>query len=116
MIWVSLILAMRRVPAMESSMGGPHRGHFSSGALAPEQKAFVLFAQTSLWHDSQRVQASQEFYLSSGFTTCTIGQVLAISERGAKFWLPSPPSFAKVSVGCKPTREYCGCPSVWAKF
>src|SRR5216684_1621238 len=106
---------MKRSRAIESYMRRPHCGQFSSGALAPEQKAFVLFAQTSLWHDSQRAQASQEFYLSSAFRTCSIGQVLAISERRAKFWLPSPPSFVKVSVGCKPTREYCGCPSVWAK-
>src|SRR5437660_5485816 len=34
--------------------------------------------------------------------TCPPGQVLAISERRAKFWLPSASAFVKVSVGCKP--------------
>jgi len=53
----------------------------------------VLFAQTSLWHDSQRTEASQDFYLSSPRATCPCGQVLAISERRANFWLPSPSAF-----------------------
>jgi hypothetical protein len=83
-------------------MGRIHRGHFSSAALRHEQRLSVLFAQTSLWHDSQRSEASQEFYLSSPHGTCPSGQVLAISELRAKFWLPSPSAFVKVSVGCKP--------------
>src|SRR5216684_6306572 len=39
----------------------------------------------------------------SSFTeTCPSGQVLAISERRAKFWLSSPAAFVKVNAGCKP--------------
>jgi len=75
---------------------------FSSAASAHQQNASLLLVQTSLWHDSQRTEASQDFYLSSPRGTCPSGQVLAISERRAKFWLPSTARFAKVSAGCKP--------------
>jgi hypothetical protein len=79
-----------------------HRGHFSSAASGHGQNVSGLFAETSLWHDSQRSEASQDFYWSAPPGTCPIGQVLAISELHAKFWVPSPPAFVKVSAGCKP--------------
>ena len=79
-----------------------HRGHFSSVASADRQNVSELVAQASLWHDSQRIEASQDFYLSSFHGTCPLGQVLAISELRAKFCLPSPSAFVKVSAGCKP--------------
>src|ERR1700687_3105862 len=93
---------MKRAPGMESRECRIYRGHFSSAAAGHEQKASLLFVQPSLWHDSQRTEASQDFYLSSPRRTCPSGQVLAISERRAKFWLPSTARFAKVSAGCKP--------------
>src|SRR5207244_13092139 len=84
---------------MESRKCHSHRGHFSSAASARQRNASLLLVQTSLWHDSQRTEASQDFYLSSPRGTCPSGQVLAISERRAKFWLPSTASFAKVGGG-----------------
>src|SRR5258708_28091152 len=79
-----------------------HRGHFPSTVPARGQNLSVLVAHTSLWHDSQHIEASQDFYPFFVFRTCPFGQVLAISERRAKFWLPSPSAFVKVSAGCKP--------------
>src|SRR3989442_15345795 len=93
---------MKRAPEMERRECRIHRGHFSSAASAHQQNASLLLVQTSLWHDSQRTEASQDFYFSSPRGTCPSGQVLAISERRAKFWLPSTARFAKVSAGCKP--------------
>src|SRR5260370_5481764 len=81
MILISSEYVMKRVPGMESRECRIHRGHFSSTVSAREQNAFLLFVQTSLWHDSQRTEASQDFYLSSPRRTCPFGQVLAISER-----------------------------------
>jgi len=40
-----------------------HRGHFPSTVPVRGQNLSVLAAQTSLWHDSQRTEASQDFYL-----------------------------------------------------
>src|SRR6267154_824496 len=102
MIFESSKYVMKRVPGTESRECCVHRGHFSSAASGHEQNASLLFVQTSLWHDSQRTEASQDFYLSTSRRTCPFGQVLAISERRAKFWLPSTARFAKVSAGCKP--------------
>src|SRR5260370_6550018 len=59
--------------------------HFSSAAARREQYVSILSGNTSLWHDSQRAEASQDFYLSSSYSTCPCGQVLAISERLKKF-------------------------------
>src|ERR1700686_4540649 len=88
MILTSSKHVMKRVPGMESRECRIHHGHFSSAASAHEQNASLLFVQTSLWHDSQRTEASQDFYPSSPRRTCPSGQVLAISERRAEFWLP----------------------------
>ncbi len=79
-----------------------HTGRFWSTTPSHGQSMSVLFAQASLWHDSQRTEASQDSYLSSIHNTCPFGQVLAISERRMKFQLPSASAFAKVSAGCKP--------------
>src|SRR5260370_12441100 len=84
---------------MESRACRIHRGHFSSTASAREQNAFLLFVQTSLWHDSQRTEASQDFYQPSPCRTCPFGQVLAISERRAKLSIPSPSRFFYVRAG-----------------
>src|SRR5258707_10563592 len=102
MTWPSSTRALQRTSERESRTCRPRRGHFSSVASDHEQNMSVLFAQTSLWHDSQRTEASQDFYLSSAYRTCPFGQVLAISERRTKFWLPSPSAFVKVGAGCKP--------------
>jgi len=102
MIFESSKRVMKRVLGTECQECRVHRGHFSSAAPAYEQDASLLFVQTSLWHDSQRTEASQDFYQPSPCRTCPFGQVLAISERRAKFWLPSTARFAKVSAGCKP--------------
>src|SRR5258708_12902607 len=82
-----------------------HRGHFPSTVPARGQNLSVLAAQTSLWHDSQRTEASQDFYLFFVYKTCPSGQVLAISERRTKFWLPSLAAFVKVNAACKPPRR-----------
>src|SRR5258708_6346730 len=79
------------------------RGHFPSTVPARGQNLSVMVAHTSLWHDSQHIEASQDFYLFFVFRTCPFWQVLAISERRAKFWLPCPSAFVKVSAGCKTT-------------
>src|SRR5258708_32460877 len=83
-----------------------HRGHFPSTVPARGQNLSALAAQTSLWHDSQRAGASQDFYLFFVYRTCPSGQVLAISERRTKFWLPPPTAFVKVSAGGKTRPEY----------
>jgi hypothetical protein len=79
-----------------------HTARFWSTTPSHGQSMSVLFLQASLWHDSQRTEASQDSYLSSIHNTCPNGQVLAISERRMKFQLPSASAFVKVSAGCKP--------------
>src|SRR6266704_5096747 len=89
----------KRSLGTESRMRSTHRGRSWSPESDYGQNVALFYAQTSLWHDSQRTEANQDFYLSSPRKTCPCGQVLAISERRAKFWLPSPSAFVKVSVG-----------------
>ena len=61
----------------------------------------------------EQVKKSDLYVLSH---TCPTVQVLAISERRGKIRVPPRAAFAKVSAGFKIGREYCGCPSVWAKY
>src|SRR4029077_7538472 len=56
-------------------------GQIPSAVRSHEQNVSILCLKTSLWHDSQRAEASQDFYLSQLRRTCPFGQVLAISER-----------------------------------
>src|SRR5208282_154464 len=47
---------------------------------------------------------------------CSIGQVLANSQRWVKFERHAPRPFAMLSVGSIVFRECYGCPCVWAKY
>src|SRR5437879_8251964 len=102
MIWLSSNEGVKRLSGMESRECRAQPGYLSSAWSGQVQKVSVLFAETSLWHYCQRMDACQDFYRSSPRETCPLGQVLAISERSAKFWLRSTSAFVKVSVGCKP--------------
>src|SRR5467141_100251 len=64
MIRPSSTRALQRTSERENGKCRLRRGHFSSVASDHEQNMSVLFVQTSLWHDSQRTEASQDFYLS----------------------------------------------------
>jgi len=56
---------MKSVSVLESRERRTRRGHFSSAAPGHAQNVSVSFVETSLWHDSQRAEACQDFYLSS---------------------------------------------------
>src|SRR4029077_78118 len=65
MIWLSSNKGVKRLSGMESRECRAQPGYLSSASSGQGQKGSVLFAETSLWHDSQRMDACQDFYLSS---------------------------------------------------
>src|SRR6266513_851730 len=65
MIWLSSNEGVKRLSGMESRECRTPPGYLSSASLGTGQKVSVLFAETSHWHDSQRMDACQDFYLPS---------------------------------------------------
>src|SRR5437870_13540635 len=102
MIWLSSNEGVKRLSGMESRECRAQPGYLSSAWSGQVQKVSVLFAETSLWHDSQRMDACQDFYRSSPRETCPLGQVLAISERSRNSGPGPLPASVRVRLGSKP--------------